>query len=91
MAGQIRIDKLTTEEELQIEVQRRSLRTLTRVELEAIADQLLWAQWHREKVVAALAHQCMELEFELSCLDGGGGAAVTEEHRRWARDLHQAE
>ena len=74
MAGQIRIENLTTEEELQMEVQRRSLRTLKREDLEAIADQLLWAQ-------------CMELEFELSCLDGGIGAPVTEEHRQWARDL----
>ena len=91
MSGQIRIERLRTEEELQMELQRRSLRTLNHEELLAFADQQLWAQWHREKVVAALAHQCMELEFELSCLDGGGGAAVTEEHLRWARDLHQAE
>lgn len=83
---QIRIEGLSTEEELQMELQRRSLRTLSVDELLAFTDQLLWAQWHREKVVKGLAHRCMELELELSCLDGGGGA-VTDEHRQWAQEL----
>ena len=73
-----------------MELQRRALRTLKHEELLAFADQLLWAQWHRERVVKGLADRVLELEMEVSCLDGGGGA-VTEEHLRWARDLHQAE
>jgi hypothetical protein len=91
MSGQIRIERLRTEEELQMELQRRSLRTLDHEELLAFADQLLWAQWHRERVVKGLADRVLELEMEVSCLDGGGGAAVTPEHLQWARDLHQAE
>lgn len=51
-----------------MELQRRSLRTLKRDELEALADQLLWAQWHREKVVKALTDQCLELEMEVASL-----------------------
>jgi asparagine synthetase B (glutamine-hydrolysing) len=90
MSGQIRIERLRTEEELQMELQRRSLCTLDHEELLAFADQLL-AQWHRERVVKGLADRVLELEMEVSCLDGGGGAAVTPEHLQWARDLHQAE
>ena len=84
--GQIRIKKLTTEEELKLELQRRALGTLSRDELLAFADQLLWAQWHRERLVKGLLDLVAELEMELSCLEGGS-APVTEDHRRWARDL----
>lgn len=84
--AQIRIKKLTTEEELKLELQRRALRTLSHDELLAFADQLLWAQWHRERMVKGLHDLVIELEMELSSLDGGG-APVTEEHRQWARDL----
>ena len=84
--GQIRIKKLTTEEDLQMEMQRRCLRTLNRAELLAFADQMIWGQWHRERVLKALSDRVTELEMELSCLDGGGGA-VTAEHLQWARDL----
>lgn len=84
--GQIRIKDLTLEEKLQMETQRRALRNLSRDELLAFADQLLWAQWHRERVVKGLSDRCLELELELSCVDGGD-AEVSAEHRQWARDL----
>lgn len=83
---QIRIKKLTTEEEFKLDRQRRALRTLSRDELLAEADQLIWAQWHRERLVKGLHDLVIELEMELSSLDGGG-APVTEEHRQWASEL----
>jgi hypothetical protein len=84
--GQIRIDRLTTEEELQMELQRRCLRTLSRAELLAFADQMIWGQWHRERVLKGLSDRVIELEMELSSLDGGGGA-VTAEHLQWAAQM----
>lgn len=85
--GQIRIEALTFEEQLQMELQRRSLRTLDRKTLEAIADQLLWSKWHQERIVRALSHHCLELEMEVNSLHGGEWAPVTDEHRRWAQEL----
>lgn len=84
--GQIKISELTTEEQLQLELSRRSLRTCSRDELLAIADQLLWNYWHRERVVKGLSDRVLELEMELT-----KDFAVTEEHHQWAKDLFKPE
>lgn len=73
-----------------MELQRRALRTLDHEELLAFADQLLWAQWHCERLVKGLADRVLELEMEVSSLEGVGGAAVTDEHRQWAQELLNA-
>lgn len=84
--GRIRIEPLTTEEELQMEICRRSLRSLSRTELLAFADQLIWGHWHQERVLKALSHHVIELEMELNS-DNQGRGDISEEHLQWARDL----
>lgn len=83
---QIRIEPLRTEEELQMEICRRSLRSLSRSELLAFADQLIWGHWHQERLLKGLSHHVIELEMELHSNDQGSGN-ITEEHLQWARDL----
>lgn len=70
-----------------MELCRRSLRALSRDELLAFADQMIWGQWHRERLVKGLSDRVIELEMELSSLDGGGGAQLTGEHLQWAAQM----
>lgn len=82
--GSIKVDPLSLEESFKLERYKRTLRTLSREELLADADQLLTSFCNSQKVIVALVHRVTELEL---AVNDGKGAPVADVHQEMAKEL----